>query len=201
MLRLLPEAGTGQPPSRAQSRCPETARRMKAGGGGAPGAGTLCPTLLRMLFWDLIPPVGDLAASGSGAAHHGQAGRSRGCEPWPRGGGVIWGTLKQWPSLLFPREGEVLGGLDAARLAGLEGFSGPLAAFLLLAQHPLNPLGGVSGDSAAQEPGTRKRVLRKVWGRLRTQPPPRRPGRPHVGLVMPVSCCRLCFSPLLFKNR
>lgn len=92
----------------------------------------------------------------------------------------------------------MLGGLDAARHAGLEGFSGPLAAFLLPAQHPLNPLGGVSGDSAAQEPGTRKRVLRKVWGRLRTQPPPRRPGRPHMGPVMPVSAAvsasHPCFS-------
>lgn len=38
---------------------------------------------------------------------------------------ATWGDLKQWPSLLFPREGEVLGGSDAAYLAGLEGFSGP----------------------------------------------------------------------------
>ena len=96
----------------------------------------------------------------------------------------------------------MLGGLDAARHAGLEGFSGPLAAFLLLARHPVNPLRGVSGDSAAQKPGTRKRVLRK--GLTASEPPSPHPADRDdhtVWPVMSVSFCHSCFSPPPFQEQ
>ena len=68
-------------------------------------------------------------------------------------GGVIWGALRQWPELLTPQVGGVLGGLDAARRVGLVGFMGPWQLFCFWLGHPLNSLGEVSGKLGFPEAG------------------------------------------------
>ena len=94
------------------------ARRMKAGGGGTPGAGTLCPsslgfrvpTLRRVLcFGALLLQQGTCQPPAVGLPPTARLATAEVVDVGLRAGGVIWGALKQWPELLTPPGGRGAG--------------------------------------------------------------------------------------------
>ena len=129
------EAGTGAAPKPGS----EQARRIKAGGGGTPGAGTLCPTLLRALcFGTLSLQRAIRQRPAVGLPTHGQAGHSRGCECWPRGGRYNLGDPEAVAQASYS-PGRAGCWVDST-LPDVRAWRG----CLLLTRRPLNSLGGAS---------------------------------------------------------